>query len=1253
MSHHEIGQLGVGIVQACQTAGRLDQLRRATEQIQGSSAAAAQRIDELIQVANLPGLNFEPLVRYANQFATLGLSAEDTDKILLGVGQTVVSLGGSSASAELSIIQLLQAFRAGTIDMRDFRTVIQQIPGILNAAADVHGVEANIEGLREAFEATGGSMRDLLIPVFDELNRRFEAPPADSYIVAMDTLQNAFFLTQSALGDLLLPTVIDAAIVLSEFLETVRSGIKDVSLLPEPIQDIVAGAKDLYDSLSEAASAIANNIGPEMREFAASLGTLLGSVLDLAGSIVNVLEPAFQLWSHVQAVIVAAITKLAQDLNSVIGVLTDFVDWVSSAWREEERFVSETERVTKAIEDVEKATTNATQSTQEYQNSLRTILEELDSVNAELEQKKARLKELEAEGLTPADASLQQIVRRIALLEERSKSLTGSLPDLKQALEGVNTELENKRKRLEEMRAEGDEATASAEQLQRQIANLTTLAALLNAQIALTPPVLTETADAADTTAKATENYSLTLARLKAEAEDARDTLSNTIDFQKLSTNYQSAIAASDEYYNRQIANAQAALSQAEADSDEYQKIETNLFNLRREQVEARKKLTEQANAVARTEAEKRIQTANEEKERLQSAAEETARALAASQKKQADAAESEQKRLTQVHQENLKEREEADRQSNERILKNSEEQLAILQNIFENSHTEGVNQAYQSIQNATIQHYETLKNQARQRITDEDALNAEFVSLDRQRNAALEENHRNYIQRIADDAKNLLGERTEAFKTASDDILHNWERTVSEFERQLREADTEDAIRQIESDFESGQQAMLTSLESVLTELGFTADETAEIMKSIFRTAEGEADSFADKIISAFKRLGKEADRETKRQNREIERNYRELVSQIENILSGVTDFFKQIARGVEAEDAFKDLGTRLADSFLEEFTTEVSKNLAAQLAGATSGVDISGLASAGTGASARTAGTSGGLLSAGTGGITGLLSLITSPVALAAIIPAAVGAATYYVGRQVAGDGTDEPVNRQGRPIGDDQPRQRRGESRTAYENRLRARAEAEAAIAERENFFGNYDPRAPFGHAIQETGVFTGDAGYFAESAVRLTEVDLFGNINLPGLVEDLEGILQTRVEGLGEDMELAASALESASVADLKPALDAYFATTTDFYQTQIDFANFVRRTTGHLDFGDVKGLSRQLQESLNQARLQDTSTNLTLFGIQSYLGARHNLSQCELAQTENYTDEYRMPLRYEQEAVFDTEVATAESHCPRH
>ena len=59
--------------------------------------------------------------------------------------------------------------------------------------------------------------------------------------------------------------------------------------------------------------------------------------------------------------------------------------------------------------------------------SWRTLLSENSAnVNTELEQKSRRgLEELEAEGLTPADASMAQIVRRIALLEERSKSLTG------------------------------------------------------------------------------------------------------------------------------------------------------------------------------------------------------------------------------------------------------------------------------------------------------------------------------------------------------------------------------------------------------------------------------------------------------------------------------------------------------------------------------------------------------------------------------------------------------------------------------------------------------------------------------------------------------------------------------------------------------------------------------------------------------------------------------------------------------------
>ena len=102
-------------------------------------------------------------------------------------------------------------FSWGKPDLRDFQNIDTADPWLSGSdLADVHGVEANIDGLHEAFAKVGGNMRDLLIPVFDELAKRFEAPPADSYIVVMDTLENSFLLLKAAIGDLFLPTIIDA-----------------------------------------------------------------------------------------------------------------------------------------------------------------------------------------------------------------------------------------------------------------------------------------------------------------------------------------------------------------------------------------------------------------------------------------------------------------------------------------------------------------------------------------------------------------------------------------------------------------------------------------------------------------------------------------------------------------------------------------------------------------------------------------------------------------------------------------------------------------------------------------------------------------------------------------------------------------------------------------------------------------------------------------------------------------------------------
>ena len=237
-------------VESVRAAGAMEQYLRATEQITGSAAAAEARIEDLVEIANLPGLNFEPLTRFSNRLLAAGVGAEDANKILLTVGQTIVSLGGSADKAALAMEQIIQAIQLGQVDFRDFRTIVQQIPGFLEALGDVHGVEANLDGLHEAFNRVGRNMLDLLIPTFDELARRFESPPPDSYIVTMDRLQNAFFLLQAEIGERLLPTVTRAAGGLADFFENITAFLDAPGSAAEATAEFTSSVNSLNESLA-------------------------------------------------------------------------------------------------------------------------------------------------------------------------------------------------------------------------------------------------------------------------------------------------------------------------------------------------------------------------------------------------------------------------------------------------------------------------------------------------------------------------------------------------------------------------------------------------------------------------------------------------------------------------------------------------------------------------------------------------------------------------------------------------------------------------------------------------------------------------------------------------------------------------------------------------------------------------------------------------------------------------------------------
>ena len=551
---HAIGRVGIESVQA---AGQLEQLTRATTQIEGSAEAAAQRMVDLREIADLPGLNFEPLTRYSNRLRAAGVSAADTNTILLTVGQTILSLGGSSAAAALSMEQIIQAIQLGKVDFRDFRTIVQQIPGLLEALGDVHGVEASIEGLHDAFEQVGGSIIDILIPTFEELERRFESPPLDSYIVRMDALQNAFFHTQAAIGDLFLPTVTEGARVLTEFLEAIRVGTEDLTTLPEPIQEIIAGAQRLYESLKRVGEGILRGLGPSVSELVKQLGGLLGQVLELGGALLTALEPILTGTAHALGVITAAAAQLVDQVGILIGGLADAVEWLAFWSDEGDKAKTATENLAAAQNDLKTAAESATQAVEgatqalgsnasagdQARARLKILTAQLETTSSTIERYEERLRQAQAANNT---SDIDFYTRGLKTQRERAVALTAEISKLSEtygdagASLGENaTALEQQEARLKDLQTElqsanqeyerldgllnkakdtyVSEASPAVEQYQRRVTGAKQAVSEIQVEIEKTESQITKLKNATEATTDATDENTETVQQAKVE----------------------------------------------------------------------------------------------------------------------------------------------------------------------------------------------------------------------------------------------------------------------------------------------------------------------------------------------------------------------------------------------------------------------------------------------------------------------------------------------------------------------------------------------------------------------------------------------------------------------------------------------------------------------------------------------------------------------------------------------------------------
>jgi len=138
----------------------------------------------------------------------------------------------------------------------------------------------------------------------------------------------------------------------------------------------------------------------------------------------------------------------------------------------------------------------------------------------------------------------------------------------------------------------------------------TQLATNANALRALTSANIT-TAKSSTDASNSVENYGLALAKLRANAEDTRNALNISSNPQQLAGGFQAALAASNAYYNARIANAQNALAQETAGTEAYNTLQTRIFALGRQRLQAERQITAENQRLLQQLSQERIDAAN------------------------------------------------------------------------------------------------------------------------------------------------------------------------------------------------------------------------------------------------------------------------------------------------------------------------------------------------------------------------------------------------------------------------------------------------------------------------------------------------------------------------------------------------------------------------------------------------------------------------------------------------------------------
>ena len=217
---------GVSIIR---TASDYERLSRSLEAITGGADAAAAQLQDIQDIAELPGITFRDASRATVRLRAGGFGQETTNRIIREFGNAAAASGAASQDMAESVRQLTQIQSTGRITAENLNVILERLPILRPTLVDEFGTAVGGQ-LQKTLEAQNISFDDFIDRWLTRLES-MERVDANTFQNATSNFQNAVDRLQRELGIRFLPALTTLVNILTRIVNFFNSPIGTTALV--------------------------------------------------------------------------------------------------------------------------------------------------------------------------------------------------------------------------------------------------------------------------------------------------------------------------------------------------------------------------------------------------------------------------------------------------------------------------------------------------------------------------------------------------------------------------------------------------------------------------------------------------------------------------------------------------------------------------------------------------------------------------------------------------------------------------------------------------------------------------------------------------------------------------------------------------------------------------------------------------------------------------------------------------------------